>query len=154
MTMLNCSKCGAEIGAGANACKKCGAPIPASRSGFATFLVILLGIITAAVILNRGSHKPEKPEQNLRAIVQNLDVFIKVKNLDTFDWENCDLDLNSKFSKQGVRIVAGKELIIPSRDFVTNKGERFNPDSMKPMSFHIYCRRTPHGTLSYFSSWK
>lgn len=77
-----------------------------------------------------------------------------VSNRDQFDWHNCDFDLNDDYRLKAPIVRANEVLHVSARNFAKRDGERFNPVRFKPQQFFIYCRDTPHGTLSFLVGWR
>jgi len=75
-------------------------------------------------------------------------------NKNSFDWANCDLDLNDDFTFKIAFIKAYDILQIPAGDFTKRNGDRFNPALTKALRMFIYCRQTPYGSLSTTVSWR
>jgi len=115
-------------------------------------LVALIAGGPIMVALLSCSRQP--PETPLNATVNNLVTSFAIHNIDSFNWENCDLDLNSDYSIKGVNIAAGATYSVAAREFVKNDGTRFNFVSIKPQTLYIYCRNTPSGTRSTLVGWK
>jgi len=81
-----------------------------------------------------------------------------VNNLDSFDWTNCELELNSPLFSSGyvlhvARIPAGKEQLSALLNFAKTDGERFDPYQRKPQNVTISCD-TPSGRGSYYGGWQ
>lgn len=91
---------------------------------------------------------------NLTAeVIHGKGIFI-VANKDKFAWRDCDFDLNDDYSFKAAIIEAYGILSIPAGQFTKSNGDRFNPTRTKALKLYIYCRGTPHGTMSSLVGWR
>jgi hypothetical protein len=77
-----------------------------------------------------------------------------VTNTDSYDWRDCDFELNTDFRWKSAHVPAGHTIEIPSAQFAKSDGTRFNWLAMKPMQLYIYCRQAPTSTRSTLHGWK
>jgi hypothetical protein len=156
MALMKCRECGNEVSTTAKACPKCGASVQVKETGFGALVLTLLFIAVAGLVL-RGlfaTSGSNVPERTLSASVRSLGTHFLIQNKDSFPWGDCDLDLNSEYKIEGINIPASEELSLPAVAFATKDGNRFQPITMKPQTFFIYCRQTPYGRLSTAVGWK
>jgi hypothetical protein len=111
----------------------------------------IAGGIVTLVGLSCGRQPYETP---LKAVVLNHATSFAMRNNDSFDWRNCDLDLNSAYSIKGISILAGTTYSAAAREFLKKDGTRFDFASIKPQTLLIYCRDTPSGARSTLVGWK
>ena len=76
-----------------------------------------------------------------------------ITNQDSFDWTNVKLKINSGLFQDGYvltvpRLDAGETYTVGSMQFAKGDGTRFNPFTMKPQDFFIWCD-TPQGNGSW-----
>lgn len=66
-----------------------------------------------------------------------------VKNLDSFDWKECRLEVNPNTATHSFFeldvIKAGAMYVLEARQFATKDGYRFLPETMKPLRFKVAC---------------
>jgi len=77
-----------------------------------------------------------------------------IVNLDDFDWTNVKLEVNSSGFKSGYilntkKMEAGHTYTVGAMQFTKGDGTRFNPFTMKPLNFSIWCD-TPEGNGFYY----
>jgi len=178
MAIVTCDECKKEISDKATTCPHCGAPRdegarpsppPASKAerlagcflmivGFIV-LAVMLSIVTKHDKLSSGSESsPAKTDIQLHIHVGYYGGLLYIKNLDSFDWTNCELELNSPTFSSGFvlqvdRIASGSEKWAALADFAKSDGERFNAGTRKPQDFSAACD-TPSGRGEYFGGWK
>lgn len=95
---------------------------------------------------------------DLSATVTFTGVQFIIKNRDTFNWENVEMQINSGFVASGFVsktyiIKAGETYSVDAMQFAKNDGTRFNPVVFKPKNFTIRCD-TPSGTGFYYGGWE
>lgn len=167
MALVASKECSKQVSTEAAACPHCGAPVkttkqsqvtPESKTGCGAIVLvgIVLVIILGALSGNNGgsSSGSRPPDEPLKATVAAGAKGFTVRNLDGYDWSNCDLQVNDDYKYKGFSLASGMSATIPAGQFATSSGTRFNIFSMKPLEFFIYCRGTPHGTRSTLVGWK
>ena len=93
---------------------------------------------------NSVSPKPEKKDV-FKASVNFTGTQFVINNLDKYDCQNAKMGINGGlfsdgYSLDGYRLEAGKQYTVGAGQFTKSDGSRFNPFTMKPQSFDIYCR--------------
>ncbi len=154
MALVKCKECGNEVSTEAKACPKCGASIAIILAKSADWWTPTLVVVVVLILIALCSPKDSNvPERHLTAVASRGDQFV-IRNNDTFAWGNCDLELNDDYKIKGVNIEASENFSVKARDFTKKDGTRFNPFTTKSQTLFIYCRQTPHGTLSTLLGWK
>jgi hypothetical protein len=149
----------------AQSCPKCGAPValhltpaaeiadkPKSSSGGWILIFIVVGLIVTCSMQSSGP--PRQKEPSLNAIISHRGATFVITNNDSYDWQDCDLDLNSDYRLKTSHIGAGRTVEVPAGQFAKADGTRFNWMATKPLQLFVYCRRAPTGTRSTMVGWK
>lgn len=123
-------------------------------------------IVIAAAIWIIGELSPKKTSApssestfvHLNASAEFTGTQFVVKNNDSFNWTNVELELNEGLLKSGYKLttplmVAGQTYTVGALQFAKPDGTRFNPFQVKPQSITITCD-TPKGKAIYTGSWK
>jgi len=95
-----------------------------------------------------------KSADELTASVNFTGTQFIIINIDDFDWTNVDLRVNGKYVLKIQRISAEKIYTVGAMQFTkVSDGTRFNPLTMKPKKFQIWCD-TPKGKGVYNAKWE
>jgi len=102
--------------------------------------------------------EPKPSTIDLNASVNFSGSQFTIVNRDSFDWTNCELEVNSGLLSGGYevnagRLSAGQTYTVGAMQFAKSDGERFNPFSHKAQKFSISCD-TPKGRGWYFGGWQ
>ena len=100
-----------------------------------------------------AASKPASSILDLHAAVKLRDGQFSITNQDSFDWMNVKLKINSGLFQDGYvltvpRLEAGATYTVGSMQFAKGDGTRFNPFTVKPQGFFIWCD-TPKGNGSW-----
>jgi hypothetical protein len=92
------------------------------------------------------------PIPELKAAVSNNGLILRVINNDTFNWEDCHIDVNPHGFSHGYQLkltsVARGSTDFETTDFATSDGERFDSMTRKIQEVDIVCH-LPSGTASW-----
>lgn len=117
-----------------------------------TIVVIVIVLGVAALFLS--PRNPQPPEPPLTAHVSHLGSKFVITNNDTFDWRDCDLDLNSDYQARRNSVSAGQTIELQTASFVKSDGTSFNWLTTKPMQLQVYCRQAPQRARSTLVGWR
>lgn len=126
--------------------------------------LIFLGVIViiAFIIFSGGDGENEKETKpssiDLTASVSFTGTQFVIINLDTFDWTNVRLEVNSGLLKSGYvlktqRMSSEETYTVGAMQFAKGDGTRLNPFTTKPQNFSIWCD-TPRGKGFWYSEWR
>ena len=126
------------------------------------FVLICIALFSGKSARKSGSSKagpPEGSEVRLNARVTFTGSQFIIYNNDTFDWTNVDFQLTLKnignsFNLSVPIIPAGKKRIVRASEFTDKDGARFNPYTMKPKRFLVWCDTQDRKNGTYFAGWK
>ena len=126
------------------------------------FVLICIALFSGRSVRELGSSKagpPEGSEVRLNAKVTFTGAQFVIYNNDTFDWTNVDFRLTLKdagdsFNLSVPIISAGKKRIVRASEFISKDGARFNPYTMKPKRFLVWCEAQDRKSGTYFAGWK
>jgi len=82
-----------------------------------------------------------------------------ITNADDFDWTNVKLEINSVGLKSGyiyepqITMVAAEVYTVGALQFAKKDGTKFNPFTIKPLNFSIWCD-TLKGKGFYYATWQ
>jgi len=132
------------------------------------FLVALLGIGVIVSIFspadqNRtdapqtaapaGSANKEDPSLNASILFSAVEM--NIENEDSFDWTDCDLEINPHgeggFSRSVARVKQHTAVTLALDEFADSEGLKFDSLSHAITRFHMSCT-TPSGRMSYFGT--
>lgn len=77
-----------------------------------------------------------------------IDHFV-IENQDSFDWKNCELIVNGKFSESLAALASHESTLLHITEFATADGERFNLEKHKFLNLELECD-TPGGRQSSY----
>jgi hypothetical protein len=124
-------------------------------------LVLIVFVVAVGYLLSGdgdsgGSSSSESV--SLSASIRFTGTQFVIENGDDFDWTGVEFDLNGGVFSSGYvlradRIEAGQTYTVGALQFAKSDGTRFNPVTMKPVSFQITAD-TPQGRGFYVGNWK
>lgn len=180
MALIKCPDCGRDISDQAPACPHCGRPAAAgtpvaptaapspekAKTSAAAWgcLAIIVLVFVIVVIGSSGSEGGSNSSSStsssvdLKAAVRFTGLQFAITNNDSFDWQNCELEINPRTFSSGFKynagsLRAGREYSVGALQFANGEGKRFNPLEFKPTSVTISCN-TPRGRGFYYGAWK
>lgn len=165
MAIVKCAECGNDVSTNAAACPKCGAlgskgPAVAQATAARrklTFYVVSAIIAVLGIAMCTAQEKgrvPQPREPSLNAGVAFSGGAFVIKNNDSYDWKDCDFELNSDYAVKINHIAPhGSVELTPGR-FAKADGTRFNLRNTRPMQMYIHCRRAPEDSRSTLVGWK
>ena len=180
MALVKCPDCGRDISDQAPACPHCGRPAtntpqvpPAAspaeplqkkkRSPVAMGCLALLALGAVVGVLSESSTTTDTSTStpsmvDLNGAVRFTGTQFVVTNNDSFDWSNCELEVNPKTFSSGFKyrasvLAAGERYTVGALQFANGEGKRFNPFEFKPTSFSVACD-TPRGRGFYYGGWE
>ncbi len=180
MPLIKCADCGRDISDQAPACPHCGRPAAAEKQVSSSAaptpetaktspaawgcLAIIVLFVIFAILSGSGSDggsnssKSAPTSVDLSAVVRFTGLQFAITNNDSFDWQNCKLEVNprtfsSGFTYNAASLRAGHEYSVGALQFANGDGKRFNPIEFKPTSIAISCD-TQRGRGYYYGSWK
>ncbi len=126
------------------------------------FVLICIALFSGKSVRKSGLSKagpPEGSEIRLNAKVTFTGAQFVIYNNDTFDWTNVDFrltleDAGDNFNLSVPIIPAGKKRIVRASEFISKNGSRFNPYTMKPKRFLVWCEAQDRKNGTYFAGWK
>ena len=128
--------------------------------------VTVVGIlIFIAIFSSKSLRKPSEANLSsestvsLKAKVNFTGAQFVISNNDSFDWTNVELQIKletigSNFSLRIPKIPAGKTHTIRAAEFTEKNGACFDPYSMKPEKFRIWCDTPTRKIGSYYAGWE
>ncbi len=127
-------------------------------------ILICIALFSSTSKRNPKSSEASLPEGSTSMVRLNAKVtftgakFI-ISNNDSFDWINVELrimpeTIGSNFSLRVLKIPAGEEQTVRAAEFTMHDGTNFNPYTMKPKRFWIWCDTPTRENGSYFAGWK
>lgn len=125
--------------------------------GFLVLVVIVYFIMFSGD--DGEDEKETKPSSiDLTASVSFTGTQFVIINLDTFDWTNVRLEVNSGLLKSGYvlktqRMSSEETYTVGAMQFAKGDGTRLNPFTTKPQNFSIWCD-TPRGKGFWYSEWR
>lgn len=177
----NCPFCGQEIDTEATKCFFCGAGLDeesvdkrleqlqqednkktAHKIKCPLVLkVTVVGILICIAIFSSKSLRKSKSIESivsLKAKVTFTGTQFVISNNDSFDWTDVELQvisdtISGDFSHRVPKIDAGKTHTIRAAEFTEKNGACFDPYSMKPKRFRIWCDTPTKETRSYYAVW-
>ena len=126
------------------------------------FVLICIALFSGASIKKSKSIKASSPEGStvvLNARVTFTGAQFIIYNNDIFDWKNVDFRLTLEDNRDNYNlsvpvIPAGKKRTVRASEFIGKDGARFNPYTMKPKRFLVWCDTETKKNGSYFAGWK
>ena len=107
----------------------------------------------------KSTEKTKTDTSYIEAIVAFTGTQFVITNLDSFDWTNVKLEVNSGIIRGGYilrvgRLSSGQIYTVGASQFSKSNGERFNPFTHKPKNFTITC--DDHGDVSgfHYGTWE
>lgn len=111
------------------------------------FAILALGAIVYGHVAPRSSGGLSiAQDDDLRGNVRFEDGAFVIRNDDRVSWESCWATLNSEYvypvdapTRDFGGVGAGEEMQIPSHEFTTRSGGRFNALETRPIDFSLSC---------------
>jgi len=126
------------------------------------FVLICIALFSGTSAKKSRSSKASSSDKSavrLNARVTFTGAQFIIYNNDSFDWTNVELQImletvDSNFNLKVPQIPAGKKRTVRASEFTKKNGARFNPYTMKPKRFLIWCDTQTRKSGSYFAGWQ
>ena len=121
-------------------------------------IVVIFIIALVSGLFDSGDNTDKSSTIDLTASVSFTGTQFIIINIDTFDWTNVKLEVNSGLLKGGYvlktqRMSSEETYTVGAMQFAKGDGTRLNPFTTKPQNFSIWCD-TPRGRGFWYSEWR